>query len=509
MAAPPDVTPRDDPVVVELGGTITASSVSWGGTLIFYPPLTGTIFSKSFLQARWARTYLTGRITGQARLRLYTNRAWLGGNITAQAKPFSPPLIFGPPIYGRITAQARLRLASPQFRLDLAGRITGRSQAGLLPYTPQPPFAVSLGGRISGQAQLRVRVRVSPDYLFLSGRISGQAQAGLASVTGNYVANLAGRITAATLIQSRRVMPWYPVLEGRITAQLELLFGPLEIQQPLPPYPDPFPSFSTLDYLNRITSEHNQRPKYMATVAMSVDPMISDQQLAAGLPGLFDLDYSVGQQEDFTGQWIGKSRWIELPAVYFSWDTEGLGWNQANWKGPMDADNALQRLDDYHYRLLLYATVIANHWDGSIPSAYAAWDTLFQYTGLKVVIQDYGNMTMLYGLLSESTPDIVLLSLFTTGQMNLRPEGIELRAYALQPTPGEPFFSWDSASDSVHGWDAGYWGLMLTPGDSYIPAYGTIWDTQPGTPRGLGQRDDQIVSRTIWDDGNTRWDLKK
>jgi len=508
MAAPPDVAPRDEPTVVELRGNITASSVSWGGTLIFYPPLTGTIFAKAFLQARWQRYYLTGRITGQAKLRFYTNRAYLGGNITAQAKPFSPPLIWGPPIYGRITGQARLGLSPPQFRLSLAGRITGRSQLGLLPYTPQPPFAVSLAGRIGAQTQLRVRVRMTPELAFLSGRITGQAQTGLAS--GSYTALLAGRITAATLIQSRRVMPWYPVLEGRITSRTQLLFGPLELIEPLPPYPDPFLTFSTLDYLNRVTSEHNQRPRYMATVAMSVDGMITDQQLMAGYPGLFDLDYSVGQQEDFTGQWIGKSRWIELPALYFSWDEEGIGWNQANWKGPMDADNAMQRLDDYHYRLLLYAQIIANHWNGSIPQAYEAWDTLFQYTGLKVVIQDYGNMTMLYGLLSSATPDMVLLTLFTTGQMDLRPEGVELRAYALQPTPGQPFFAWDASSDSVHGWDAGYWGLMLPPGSSYLPGYGTIWDAPQGARhRGRAGEVIEDLPLTIWDDGRTHWDRNR
>jgi hypothetical protein len=41
------------------------------------------------------------------------------------------------------------------------------------------------------------------------------------------------------------------------------------------------------------------------------------------------------------------------------------------------------------------ATIIANHWDGSVPAAYEAWDTLFHWTGLKVVIQDYGDMSMM------------------------------------------------------------------------------------------------------------------
>jgi hypothetical protein len=78
-------------------------------------------------------------------------------------------------------------------------------------------------------------------------------------------------------------------------------------------------------------------------------------------------------------------------------------------------------------------------------------------------------MTMLYGLLSTGILDNVLLNLFLTGQMDLRPEGVELRAYALQPEPGEPFFAWDAASDSVQGWNSGYWGIMVPPGQAYIP----------------------------------------
>lgn len=361
-------------------------------------------------------------------------------------------------------------MATNQF---VSGRITARSSAGL-----------GLGA-------------LSPNPIALSGSITARSSAGLGP--GQLSISLSGQITATSALAGLAGPRIY--IAGRISAATFATLALAEIVEPLPPYPPPFPTYQVADYLDRITSEHNQRPRYMATVGMTIDPVVEDQQLVAGLAGLFDLDYAVGEQEDFTGQWIGKSRWIELPNVFFSWDVEGLGWNQANWKGPADSDTALEELDDYHYRLLLYATVIANHWDGSIPAAYEAWDTLFAYTGLKVIIQDSGNMTMLYGLLSTSAPDVVLLSLFVTGQMDLRPEGVELRAYALQPEPGVPFFAWDSASDSVLGWDGGYWGIMQPPGQGYVPGVGTLWDYASGTTTRAATQ-----GVTLWDDGNTRWD---
>lgn len=426
----------------------------------------------------------------------------VAGSITAQGR-LRATVVFNVGVRGTITSRSQLALAgTPGLVVHITGRVTSRTQLTL---SPTPGFHVNMGGRITGAAKARLGLpTLSPQPVSLSGGITSQSVLRLDSSQLALDVTLSGGITGQAKLEGL-AGPYQTIINSLITAAAHLIASIAEIQVPLPPYPPPFPTLSTIDYLNRITSEHNQKPNYMATVAMNLDPLVEDQQLVAGVWNLFDLDYCVGQQEDFTGQWIGKSRWIELPAVFFSWDEEGLGWNQANWRGPADSATSLEMLDDYHYRLLLYANIIANHWNGSIPDAYAAWDTLFQYTGLKVIIQDYGNMTMLYGLLSETAPDVVLLSLFTTGQMDLRPEGVELRAYALQSTPGEPFFAWDSASDSVHGWDTGSWGLMLVPGQSYIPGVGTLWDAPSGsgTSRSIAARN---AENTTWDDGSTNWD---
>jgi hypothetical protein len=69
----------------------------------------------------------------------------------------------------------------------------------------------------------------------------------------------------------------------------------------------------------------------------------------------------------------------------------------------------------------------------------------------------------------ESAPDTVLLSLFTTGQMNLKPEGIALISYIFQYSPDLPLFAWDAETGSVGGWDEAAWGILVPPGIGYSP----------------------------------------
>jgi len=450
---------------VNLTGRISATSRTRArGT--FQIALASNIFAAARVRGSSGVSYLFGRITASSHLisqaTLAHTTAVLTGRILATSIAGIPSFLFRLPLLAsRITATSTLLARG--MRPWLTGGIQAQGTAQLRPALFPTGRYLGLTGSVTAAATAQIQLpNVYPLFATLGGAISARS---IAHLDHGYFYNtkLYGLVSSTARLYGR-AQPRQNILRGKITGAARSFFAHAEVQTARPPYPPPFPTFTTLDYLNKITSEHNQRPRYMATVGMNIDPIVSDQQLVAGMAGLFDLDYCVGQQEDFTGQWIGKSRWIELPQVFFYWDELGLGWNEGNWKGPADADDSLQRLDDYHYRLLLYANIIANHWDGSIPAAYDAWDTLFQYTGIKVLIQDYGNMTMLYGILSTDELDAVLVSLFLSGQMDLRPEGVELLAYALQPEPNVPYFAWDAESDSVHGWDKGYWGLMRPPG---------------------------------------------
>jgi hypothetical protein len=253
----------------------------------------------------------------------------------------------------------------------------------------------------------------------------------------------------------------------------------------------PPPVIITLEqYLNLITSEHQPWPRYMSTVGLSVQPGVDNANAALSLIGLFDLDTAVGQQLDFCGQWIGQSRYLSLPVdPWFSWDTTNLGWGQGVWFEPYATPGESIGLDDYHYRILLYAKVAANFWDGTIPGAYAAWNTLFAGTGYQILIQDqmamtagggtvHANMHVIQALVGPEL-DPMTEALFLGGYLGLKSAGVSV-SYMVQSESGVPLFAWDSGPAAgpvtypptpLAGWDLGAWGVSpLTPlPPAYVP----------------------------------------
>jgi hypothetical protein len=143
------------------------------------------------------------------------------------------------------------------------------------------------------------------------------------------------------------------------------------------------------DYLSLITAEHNQRDRFMRTVALSVQPYVDGINVANSLIGLFDLDTAVGQALDFLGQWVGVTRNVSIALdIYFAFDEARVGFDQGLWIQPYETANQNVALDDDHYRLLLRGRIASNFWDGTIPGAYNAWNTLFAGTGYQILIQD-------------------------------------------------------------------------------------------------------------------------
>ena len=136
-------------------------------------------------------------------------------------------------------------------------------------------------------------------------------------------------------------------------------------------------------YLGLVTSEHRNRPRFMATVAAVTDPLCGLQELLETMRAAFDVDSAVGGQLDRTGEWIGRSRHLrlELDDVYFEWGREAVGWARGSWKGLYDPETGMVRLPDETYRLLLKAKIGANRWDGTVPGAYEVWESAFADTG--------------------------------------------------------------------------------------------------------------------------------
>lgn len=218
-------------------------------------------------------------------------------------------------------------------------------------------------------------------------------------------------------------------------------------------------------YLDLVTSEHQPRPKFMATLSASIQPFADAIALLQTFPGLYDLDDAVGTQLDAVGLWVGRSRNVALPLtdVYFSFDENGVGYDSGVWFEPFNPVTNEFALPDDHYRLLLRAKIAANQWDGSIPGAYDAWSILFGPFGLSVLIQDNQDMSMLIALLGN-LPDPLTLALLTGGYLSLKPCGVRISGYMTPSAPGAPYFGFDVETTAISGFDVGAWGLLAADG---------------------------------------------
>ena len=63
---------------------------------------------------------------------------------------------------------------------------------------------------------------------------------------------------------------------------------------------------------------------------LSTRPLIDVSSTMSGLVTAFDIDTAVGVQLDVVGEWVGRSRRVATPVtgIYFSWDTERVGWDR-------------------------------------------------------------------------------------------------------------------------------------------------------------------------------------
>ncbi|WP_321789393.1 DUF2612 domain-containing protein [Burkholderia pyrrocinia] len=215
------------------------------------------------------------------------------------------------------------------------------------------------------------------------------------------------------------------------------------------------------DYTALITSEHRDKPKFMATIAAVVQPLVDQVNLLQSMPGKFDLDNAVGVQLDDVGLWVGVSRKIRTPltGVYFSFDIAGLGFDQGTWKGPFDPDTGLTVLDDDTYRLVIRAKIGANHWDGTLEQSAAILNSIFD-ADTHVFIEDRQDMSMTIGIAGK-VPPATFLALLSGGYIPLKPEGVRVNYTIVTTVDGAPLFGFDMNSPLVAGFDVGAWGRSV------------------------------------------------
>lgn len=223
-------------------------------------------------------------------------------------------------------------------------------------------------------------------------------------------------------------------------------------------------------YTDLITNYHRDKPLFTQHVDLSTRPLSDAASAMSSLITAFDIDDAVGVQLDILGEWIGRKRTVAIPiaGVYFSFDTEGLGWDQGVWQGPYDPDSGYTSLSDETYRIILKAKIAINQWDGTNDALKGILDTALAGYGLTMQIVDGQDMTISIWVFPEKDISLVsreLIAAIRQGYLTVKAAGVYAGTINIPsiftPSDGSKFFGFDMESDFISGFDSGSWETRL------------------------------------------------
>ncbi|MCA6999477.1 DUF2612 domain-containing protein [Dickeya solani] len=223
-------------------------------------------------------------------------------------------------------------------------------------------------------------------------------------------------------------------------------------------------------YTELITNYHATKPLFVQHVDLSTRPLTDVSTSLDGLITAFDIDTAVGVQLDILGEWIGRKRTVSVPisGIYFSWDTEGLGYDQGVWQGPYDPDTGYTALSDETYRVILKAKIAINNWDGTNDTLPPILDNALAGSGLRMQIVDNQDMTISIWVFPEvdiSQVSLELIAAIKQGYLTVKAAGvwggsIEIPSVET-PSEGNRFFGFDMDNAYIAGFDTGSWEKLL------------------------------------------------
>ncbi len=223
-------------------------------------------------------------------------------------------------------------------------------------------------------------------------------------------------------------------------------------------------------YTDLITNYHRGKPLFVDHVDLSTRPLTDVSTSLNGLLTVFDIDSAIGVQLDILGEWIGRSRIVSVPisGIYFSLDTDGLGWDQGVWQGPYDPDNGYTSLSDDTYRVILKAKIAINNWDGTNDSLPAILDAALANSGLRMQIVDNQDMTISLWVFPDvdiSSVSLELIAAIRQGYLTVKAAGVwagDIQTPSIEtPSVGNRFFGFDMDNEYIAGFDNGAWEKNL------------------------------------------------
>ena len=187
------------------------------------------------------------------------------------------------------------------------------------------------------------------------------------------------------------------------------------------------------DYLKLVPWQH-RRPRFLALLRSILAGMVDEMNFTYNLGRRFDLDSAIGVQLNQIGEWAGLLR-----STLEAFNTTGI------------------RIPDNVYRNLIKAKIASNHWDGTIPGAYSAWNDVFRGQSL-LAIEDHQDMTMTMYVTGMDGSGI-FREVIRQGLISFKPGGVRVRYLFTDPV-GAKFFAWDAENDMYGGWAQSNWATV-------------------------------------------------
>lgn len=198
---------------------------------------------------------------------------------------------------------------------------------------------------------------------------------------------------------------------------------------------------SVADYTGLITSEHNQRPKFMAMVAAVAGGMVDLQAFMSSATVEYDIDTARWLQLDAIGVRVGLDRNLRAttPGLYVQAPPAGVA-----------------PLSDGDYSVLLRGKIGANHWNGTKADAFTRLQDLFPGTGAKLFYIDHQDMTISI-CVAGAVLNAGMRQALACGYMQVRPAAV-LADYQFT-SAAAPIFGLDLDTEYIAGLDIGAWAV--------------------------------------------------
>lgn len=168
---------------------------------------------------------------------------------------------------------------------------------------------------------------------------------------------------------------------------------------------------NTQYYLDLITSEHANKPKYRAWMEVLLTPFIDAINLNKNIKSAFFIQTATGVQLDTIGKWLNLPRQVDFE--------------------PTNGSSSI--LSDKYYRIILKAKIVKNLWKGTVEDFYNMWQVLFNGEDLQIYLADNQSMDYVVVTWDSTTQDSMISDLLSHGYLIPKPAGLGILYNDLDP----------------------------------------------------------------------------